>query len=150
MLNKGTLIIENHNIPKEAIMNKHLLLGLSLTISIAFSVNSMDVRQGFYVPTKFKLETVLDKVSIGNICQTLSLTAGVSLLYKAANNWAQSETNFPETIQSFPSEADRAIITQARKKAALRYLISGCAFVTAGLIHRYGPKMLALFTKNAH
>lgn len=130
-------------------MNKYTFLGLAITTSIAFNIKSMDVRQGFYIPTKFTLETVLDKISVGNICQTLSFTAGISLLYKASNNWAQSETNFPESIQPFPSAADRTVITQARKRAALRYLISGCAFVTAGLINRYGPKILALFTRSA-
>ncbi len=130
-------------------MNKYILLGLAITTSITFNTKSMDIRQGFYIPTKFTLETVLDKISVGNICQTLSFTAGISLLYKASHNWAQAETNFPESIQPFPSATDRTAITQARKRAALRYLISGCAFVTAGLLHRYGPKLLALFTRSA-
>ena len=50
-------------------MNKYTLLGLAITTSIAFNIKSMDVRQGFYIPTKFTLETVLDKISVGNICQ---------------------------------------------------------------------------------
>ena len=80
---------------------------------------------------------------------TLTFTAGISLLYKAANNWAHAEINFPDSLNPVPAPETRTAITQAKRRASLRYLISGCAFVTAGLINRYGPKILALFTRSA-
>lgn len=136
-------------------MNK-LLLGLGLVALFVYSINSMSFQPSISIPTKFTLETIvktaLDNVTVSNIARTATFVAGIGLLYQAARQWARSAAT--DDIKPLPTDIQKTNVTQDRLKSALRYLIGGCIFTAAGLIHSYrnelaqGVKLLFKGTKN--
>jgi hypothetical protein len=136
----------NHTLVLRSFMNKYTILVLVLAVSTPYALESMDAHQGFYIPTTFKFETVLDKLSIGNICQTFTFLAGMSLLYKAAQHWAEAEVTVPYPQQPAPLH-ETGSLTQAKKRASLRYLFSGCTFVATGFILRCSNKILPVLQR---
>lgn len=110
---------------------------------IFVSVQPMSSQQGFYLPTKFALKTALDKITATNICRTLTYVGGILMFMRASVLWAKAETPFPDSIVPMPSKEDRIFIKNGRKKAAFRYLLSGCALTAAGLVQSYGSTFLS-------
>lgn len=100
----------------------------------------MDQPRGFFIPASFHIETAFDKLTVNNICQTLTFAAGLALLYKAGTFFATSFT--PEDVHPIPAGTDLPTIKRGRRKASLSCLLAGCAFTTAGLLQKYGSKLL--------
>lgn len=121
-------------------MNKSsIFFGLLICI-FGQSTQAME-KHGFFLPTSFHLETALDKISVRNICQTLTFAAGIAMLYKAGDLWAKTY------LQPLPTEGDGTLIQRGRSRASLRYLIAGCAFTAAGFLQKYGSQLLQQLPK---
>lgn len=133
----------------EPMNNKSIFFGL-LTCTIVTTTHPMGGQGGFLLPTtfrfelptKFSIKTAFDKLSVHNICQTLTFAAGITMLYKAGDLFAKSCTPFPDNVNPLPSAADRTFISHARRQASLRYLIAGCAITAAGFLQKYGSQIL--------
>lgn len=124
-------------------MKRHsIFLGL-LTCMVVTTANPMARQGGFFIPDTFQVQTAFDKLSGGNICQTLTCAAGIYMLYKAGSLWADSSNPFSNKAHQMPTAEQQSQISNGRKQASLRYLITSSAFITAGLLQKYGSKIVS-------
>lgn len=121
-------------------MAKILLYVTFLSCVFCAQIKPMEEQKGLFIPASFRIITALDNLSVASVCQTLSFTAGIALLYKAADSLAKSYQLQEPAI----SEAGNSILSRNRnlKKTCFCYLVTGCAFTAAGLLQKYSSQLM--------
>lgn len=108
----------------------------------------------FTIPNPYTIQatTAFDKLTVGSISRGLTFAASIALFYHASDNFALSFKwgSKKHVHQVHQTEAELLAAQAGRRKVALAYFLTGCAFTAAGLIQQYGSEIVPWIRNLCH